>query len=706
MSRTWKLSSIFILLLILLIDLTPLAAQEDADPRSPEQQLVDRYAPTMMLRRQAHACDPAGEPYMPLPVEAVLDDPSVLLRQNTGDNVDASFDPVVTTGPSMDDIAGLGPDYYLDFPGNPLEPGCRYEQWSRSKLEEFEPTIYARIATWDDQVETHEQVEDLTGTPTDSLNEEEQDHVEEIVEDDTSILPSLDEEPEINDGLVVQYWIFFVYNDFNNKHEGDWEMIQLNFEADTVEDALKVEPRVITLAQHGGSERANWTSERLDLDGLSPRIYSAAGSHSSHYENQLYIGWGENGTGFGCDDTRTPTDPLKPKVVLMPSQPTRTGGPMDWLSFEGRWGEKEVWEFNGPRGPVRGGKWYRPITWMYTARERSFYIPEMGGLGPMPGGFFCGLTDIGAQALIQLVIRPWVTLGVVAAMFAAAVWVIAMLRRRLVRAFRVYFTYRGSFTSLGMILIPLGLLVTVIQQILITIPPLSWGVEFIGQTPVARLVAAWFVGGLLGIVENVVVGPAVISLMEMIRKNRPTDARLAYKEVLHHLPELARGWLTIVPGLILRALTIVGIPFALRNRVRWAFYTQSIMVHNTRTWRGARAMSAVAVSGSWWATAAQTLLYAALTILPSPLIGIVLLIMFSPSIEFVNIVSSFVYAFAIPFKFIAMTLMYYDRVGLKEGFIDALRREDERVAEKVEADSGPIITVRAADPVVPAPASS
>ena len=26
--------------------------------------------------------------------------------------------------------------------------------------------------------------------------------------------------------------MFYVYNDWNNLHEGDWEMIQLNFQAD------------------------------------------------------------------------------------------------------------------------------------------------------------------------------------------------------------------------------------------------------------------------------------------------------------------------------------------------------------------------------------------------------------------------------------------------------------------------------------------
>ena len=35
--------------------------------------------------------------------------------------------------------------------------------------------------------------------------------------------------------LALQYWFFYVYNDWNNLHEGDWEMIQLDFDAATAQ---------------------------------------------------------------------------------------------------------------------------------------------------------------------------------------------------------------------------------------------------------------------------------------------------------------------------------------------------------------------------------------------------------------------------------------------------------------------------------------
>ena len=85
--------------------------------------------------------------------------------------------------PTAADIAGKGDGFYLDYPGSPLTPGCDYETWS--KAWSATPTVYAHVLKQADKPET----------------------------------------------LVLQYWFFWVYNDWNDKHEGDWEMIQLEFPA-------------------------------------------------------------------------------------------------------------------------------------------------------------------------------------------------------------------------------------------------------------------------------------------------------------------------------------------------------------------------------------------------------------------------------------------------------------------------------------------
>jgi hypothetical protein len=42
------------------------------------------------------------------------------------------------------------------------------------------------------------------------------------------------EEPEDGSrGIALQYWYFYYFNDADNTHEGDWEMIQLSWDAAT-----------------------------------------------------------------------------------------------------------------------------------------------------------------------------------------------------------------------------------------------------------------------------------------------------------------------------------------------------------------------------------------------------------------------------------------------------------------------------------------
>jgi hypothetical protein len=57
--------------------------------------------------------------------------------------------------------------------------------------------------------------------------------------------------------LALQYWFFYVFNDFNNTHEGDWEMIQLDFDAADAAEALNEEPTAIGHSSHEGAERAD-----------------------------------------------------------------------------------------------------------------------------------------------------------------------------------------------------------------------------------------------------------------------------------------------------------------------------------------------------------------------------------------------------------------------------------------------------------------
>ena len=115
-------------------------------------------------------------------------------------------------------------------------------------------------------------------------------------------------DPDHPGKLALQYWFFYVFNDWNNLHEGDWEMIQLVFDASTAAEALDRTPVEIGYSQHEGAERADWGDDKLELvDGTHPVVHPADGSHANFFGEALYLGSSAK-EGVGCDDTRGPHD--------------------------------------------------------------------------------------------------------------------------------------------------------------------------------------------------------------------------------------------------------------------------------------------------------------------------------------------------------------------------------------------------------------
>ena len=88
-----------------------------------EQALAERFAPVVRLVVQAEDCGP-GEPFVPTDVDALLGNDTVALRGPW------DTDDLVRIGPAAADLGTGLTGYHLDFPGNPLNPGCSYEEWS------------------------------------------------------------------------------------------------------------------------------------------------------------------------------------------------------------------------------------------------------------------------------------------------------------------------------------------------------------------------------------------------------------------------------------------------------------------------------------------------------------------------------------------------------------------------------------------------
>jgi hypothetical protein len=134
-------------------------------------------------------------------------------------------------------------------------------------------------------------------------------------------------------------------------YEGDWEMIQLDFDAADAAAALKTGPYEVGYSQHTGGERAAWRSSKLKLlDGTHPVVYLALGSHANYFSSQPFLGR-SGPQGVGCDDTLGPSRDIRPVVALVPTAKDAYLHEYPWLGFLGHWGEEHSGFYNGPTGP-------------------------------------------------------------------------------------------------------------------------------------------------------------------------------------------------------------------------------------------------------------------------------------------------------------------------------------------------------------------
>lgn len=164
--------------------------------------------------------------------------------------------------------------------------------------------------------------------------------------------------------ITIQYWLFYYYNDWFNKHEGDWEMIQVMI-------AEYGDPLWVVLSQHHGGTRRAWKYTKTE-GGTHPVVFVALGSHANYfYGNEIY----PNGQDIGnarveIMDRTGSHGRIMPSVILIPDREDVAGSTglwsnLEWLNFGGYWGERAIQgDLGGPFGPADKDKqWEEPHDW-------------------------------------------------------------------------------------------------------------------------------------------------------------------------------------------------------------------------------------------------------------------------------------------------------------------------------------------------------
>lgn len=585
------------------------------------ERLARAYAPIMMIREQQNPpCDASEEQYRPGPVDTVLGNPHVVLKRYTPGR---GLVPL-KRGPEAADIAGLEGDYYLDSPGDALGDTCVYaKDFRRLRQEGAAPlTVYAHIAR-------------EPGRP----------------------------------GFALQYWFYWYFNHFNDLHEGDWEGMQIAFEEPTPRRALAAEPSEVILFQHGGGERSRWDDPKLQKRGKHPIVYPAAGSHATFYDSAVYVENGLNGAGVGCDNTTQPLRELRPRAVLLPHEAPRRG-PFAWLSYGGRWGERQKGLNNGPTGPATKDQWSEPFSWMERQRETSPRLPGGSVIGPQVTHAFCGavaevsdLINLQARSPLAAALTVLVVLLALGLYFGLTRWrPVDLAELRAPRAFgQLVRAARRLYGRHWRTLVPIGLAAMPIvggAQALGQWVAGRRGVEDAAGVDGVRLALADLINLTGPPVASAVMAAVVIFFVRSVDAGAPAGFVGSFRGMWSRFRRVVTAQLLATVGVVLMAVTVIGIPFAIWKYVSWLFVQQEI-IFGDKAVRDAFRGSSELVRGRWWRTVRVALFFWAAGFVAGPLLGFAL-IFTDFSLFLINFIGSVVFALLIPYVAVGQTLLYFD----------------------------------------------
>ena len=323
----------------------------DADDQAVERkQLAEKFAPVLRIH--------PDEKFLPQGVEALIG--KALLKYDEGDG---GGTPIVTINSVTLDM--LAPEVLRQRYMNAVPDGPEYDG-----------------SNW------------YLDVPNDKREEPQTEHPPKVYATIQDHIPGK---------VYLQYYLFYYYDHLNpgfsqnqcerllprgtpfigdkcTPHEADWELIQLEFEADKVRDIINDDskPARVAYSQHGWSEDSDYDDIPV-IDG-HPVAYVALGKHANFFGPDPDIPllpslddpWS---LAVTQDDISDSGKELLPPALSDYSDPCPSPDhhactytyelalidkATSWVAFEGTWGDSKV---DGPDSPDR---WDNPDDWMET----------------------------------------------------------------------------------------------------------------------------------------------------------------------------------------------------------------------------------------------------------------------------------------------------------------------------------------------------
>ena len=318
-------------------------------------------------------------------------------------------------------------------------------------------------------------------------------------------------------------------------------------------------------------------------------------------------------------------------------------------------------------------QWTHPIEWSQHWRDKGYAVPAGGVFGTGATDLFCSGVEKGSKALVLLLRNPTMTLLVIAAIlallvFAAvrATWLPAaplrVARRRtwgqiISTSGRMYVQRPGLFLGIGVLLIPLTIVTTLLQWLILQAVDAVGVVT--GQGAGAFAFIALVIGTTLALLGLGLVQAATACALVELDAGRPISAAGAFRLVLPRLRPLLGAIALFVTAWVLLTATLLLIPVAIWLAVRWCLLAPVVELEGRK--RGAALhRSGALVRHRWIRTGSLVGVSAAIALIAGPLLGVVLIFLTDMPFAFVNIVAGVVYALSLPYVALVTAYVYLD----------------------------------------------
>jgi len=319
------------------------------------------------------------------------------------------------------------------------------------------------------------------------------------------------------------------------------------------------------------------------------------------------------------------------------------------------------------------GQWLRPIEWSTHWRNTSYAVPAGGFFGTSATDLFCNGVAKGSKGLVLLLRSPTFTILAIAAVLALiafivirATWTpvapVRVARRRswgqvLSASADMYVRRWPLFLGIGLLLIPFGIVIALLQWLLLRLIDVVGVVT--GQGAGTFAILALWIGMTLTLLALGLVQAATACALTELDQGRRVTALGAYRLALRRLGPLLRAIGIFVVGWLLLTASTFLIPVALWLAVRWCLLAPVVELEGLRGWAAVRRSGAL-VRGRWLRVASLVGVSAGIALVAGPLLGVALIFTTSMPFVLLNIVAGVVYMLLLPYVALVTAYVYFD----------------------------------------------